>query len=178
MKKEKLPARRIRVLVVIMAIWGLAIGVRLYFLQVVRSDSYIQRASQQQKDVIKVTPRRGDILDRDGNVLASSVQVDSVFARPNQIKNTAATAKALARLTGVPLSELNRKLELDFPLDGPKTLNGLILEHLQDIPEPGTTILVGGHPLEIVQTQEKSVKAVRIYPRRKENNVLNKAPNV
>ena len=78
----------------------------------------------------------------------------------------------------LPLRELNRKLELDFPLDGPKTLNGLILEHLQDIPEAGTTILVGGHPLEIVQTQEKSVKAVRIYPRRKENNVLNKAPNV
>ena len=110
MKKEKLPARRIRVLVVIMAVWGLAIGVRLYFLQVVRSDSYIQRASQHQKDVVEITPRRGDILDRDGNVLASSVQVDSVFARPNQIKNTAATAKALARLTGVPLSELNRKL--------------------------------------------------------------------
>jgi Mg2+/Co2+ transporter CorB len=79
---------------------------------------------------------------------------------------------------GLPLRELNRKLELDFPLDGPKTLNGLILEHLQDIPEAGTTILVGGHPLEIVQTQEKSVKAVRIYPRRKENNALNKAPNV
>ena len=79
---------------------------------------------------------------------------------------------------GLPLRELNRKLELDFPLDGPKTLNGLILEHLQDIPEAGTTILVSGHPLEIVQTQEKAVKAVRIYPRRNENNVLNKAPNI
>ena len=110
MKKEKLPAKRIRVLVVIMAVWGLAIGVRLYFLQVVRSDSYIQRASQHQKDVVEITPRRGDILDRDDNVLASSVQVDSVFARPNQIKNTAATARELARLTGVPLSELKRKL--------------------------------------------------------------------
>ena len=95
MKKEKLPARRIRVLVVIMAVWGLGIGARLYFLQVVRSDSYIEKAAQHQKDVVKITPRRGDILDRDGNVLASSVQVDSVFARPNEIKNTAATAKAL-----------------------------------------------------------------------------------
>jgi Mg2+/Co2+ transporter CorB len=79
---------------------------------------------------------------------------------------------------GLLLRELNRKLKLGFPLDGPKTLNGLILEHLQDIPEPGTTVLIGGYPLEIVQTQEKAVKAVRIYPRRKENNVSNKDANL
>jgi Mg2+/Co2+ transporter CorB len=78
----------------------------------------------------------------------------------------------------LPLRELNRKLELGLPLDGPKTLNGLILEHLQDIPEPGTTVLIDGYPLEIVQTQEKVVKAVRIYPRRKENEVLNTATKV
>ena len=79
---------------------------------------------------------------------------------------------------GSPLRELNRKLELEFPLDGPKTLNGLILEHLQDIPEPGTTVLISGHPLEIVQTQEKAIKAVRIYPRRKDNKVSNKDANL
>jgi Mg2+/Co2+ transporter CorB len=79
---------------------------------------------------------------------------------------------------GLPLRELNRKLKLDFPLDGPKTLNGLILEHLQDLPEPGTTVLIAEHPLEIVQTQEKSIKAVRIYPSRKGNEVSNKVPNV
>lgn len=77
----------------------------------------------------------------------------------------------------LPLRELNRKLELALPLDGPKTLNGLILEHLQDIPEPGTTVLVAGYPLEIVQTQERVVKAVRIYPRRKENQVSIKSAN-
>ncbi len=87
MKKEKLPARRIRVLVAIMALWGIGIGARLYFLQVVRSESYIEKAAQHQQDIVKITPRRGDILDRDGNVLASSVEVDSVFARPNEIKN-------------------------------------------------------------------------------------------
>jgi Mg2+/Co2+ transporter CorB len=76
------------------------------------------------------------------------------------------------------LRELNRKLEIALPLEGPKTLNGLILEHLRDIPEPGTTILVDGYPLEIVQTQEKVVKAVRIYPRHKENDVSNKETKV
>jgi Mg2+/Co2+ transporter CorB len=60
------------------------------------------------------------------------------------------------------LRELNRKLGFKFPLDGPKTLNGLILEHLQSMPEPGTSIKVAGHPLEIVQTQDRVVKAVRV----------------
>lgn len=65
---------------------------------------------------------------------------------------------------GIPLRELNRKLGFDFPLDGPKTLNGLILEHLRDIPEPGTSVKIAGHPLEIVQTQDRVVKAVRVFP--------------
>jgi Mg2+/Co2+ transporter CorB len=60
------------------------------------------------------------------------------------------------------LRELNRKLGFHFPLDGPKTLNGLILEHLQNIPEPSTSVKIAGHPLEIVQTQGRLVKAVRV----------------
>jgi Mg2+/Co2+ transporter CorB len=62
------------------------------------------------------------------------------------------------------LRELNRKLGFSFPLDGPKTLNGLILEHLQSMPEPSTSVKIAGHPLEIVQTQDRVVKAVRVVP--------------
>ena len=62
------------------------------------------------------------------------------------------------------LRELNRKLGFNFPLDGPKTLNGLILEYLQAIPEPSTSVKIAGYPLEIVQTQDRVVKAVRVYP--------------
>lgn len=62
------------------------------------------------------------------------------------------------------LRDLNRKLDLKFPLDGPKTLNGLILEYFQDIPEAGTCIKLHGHPLEILHTLDRSVKVVRIYP--------------
>ncbi|MCC7485872.1 MAG: DUF21 domain-containing protein [Burkholderiales bacterium] len=65
---------------------------------------------------------------------------------------------------GTLLRELNRKLGYSFPLDGPKTLNGLILEYLQDIPEPGTSLKIAGQPLEIVQTHDRVVKAVRVYP--------------
>jgi Mg2+/Co2+ transporter CorB len=63
-----------------------------------------------------------------------------------------------------PLRELNRKLGTHFLLDGPKTLNGLILEHLEDIPEPGTMVKIAGVPIEIVQTQDRAVRSARIYP--------------
>jgi len=66
---------------------------------------------------------------------------------------------------GSPLRELNRKLGYRFPLDGPKTLNGLILEHLQDIPEPGVSLKIAGHMMDIVQTQNRVVKAVPLAPR-------------
>lgn len=61
------------------------------------------------------------------------------------------------------LRELNRMLQLDFPLDGPRTLNGLIVEHLQDIPEVGTGVRVAGVAMEIVQTQDRKVKMVRLH---------------
>ncbi len=62
------------------------------------------------------------------------------------------------------LRVLNRKLGFNFPLDGPKTLNGLILEHLQDIPAPGTSLKIAGQQLDIVQTQDRVVRAVRVPP--------------
>lgn len=63
------------------------------------------------------------------------------------------------------LRELNRKLSLELPLEGPKTVNGLILEHLQEIPEPGTSVKISGYPIEILQTQDRLIKSVRIFPR-------------
>lgn len=62
------------------------------------------------------------------------------------------------------LRDINKKLGLALPLDGPRTLNGLVLEHFEDIPEPGTGFRMGSHTLEIVQTQDRIVKSVRIYP--------------
>jgi len=62
------------------------------------------------------------------------------------------------------LRELNRKLGLHLPLDSAKTLNGLILEHLEDIPETGTSLKIAGYPIEIIQTQDRIVKVVRLFP--------------
>ncbi|MDP3742784.1 MAG: CNNM domain-containing protein [Methylotenera sp.] len=62
------------------------------------------------------------------------------------------------------LRDLNKKLNLMLPIDGPRTLNGLILEHFEDIPESSTSFKVGTHVLEIVQTQDRIVKSVKIFP--------------
>ena len=61
------------------------------------------------------------------------------------------------------LRDLNRKLGLKLPLNGPKTLNGLILDHFQDIPEAGTSLKISGYPMEIIQTHNRVVKVVKIY---------------
>ena len=63
---------------------------------------------------------------------------------------------------GTLLRDLNRKMGMHFPLDSAKTLNGLILEHLQDIPEAGTSLKISGYPIEIIQTQDRVVKVARI----------------
>jgi Mg2+/Co2+ transporter CorB len=62
------------------------------------------------------------------------------------------------------LRELNRKLGLCLPLNGAKTLNGLILDHLEDMPEAGVSLKIEGYPIEIIQTQDRIVKVARIFP--------------
>jgi Mg2+/Co2+ transporter CorB len=61
------------------------------------------------------------------------------------------------------LRDLNRMLALELPLDGPRTLNGLIVEHLQDIPEVGVGVRAGDVAMEIVQTQDRKIKMVRLH---------------
>lgn len=61
------------------------------------------------------------------------------------------------------LRDINRKLGLHLPIDGPKTMNGLIIEHFQDIPEAGVSVKIAGVAIEIVQTQDRSIKTVRLF---------------
>ena len=61
---------------------------------------------------------------------------------------------------------LNRTLGWNLPTDGPRTLNGLILEYLETIPEPGTMLRLGDLTIEILQTADNSVKTARIRPTR------------
>ncbi len=66
---------------------------------------------------------------------------------------------------GTHLRELNRSLGWKLHTDGPRTINGLIIEYLESIPEAGTSVLIDGYPIEIVQCKNNTVKTARIAPR-------------
>jgi Mg2+/Co2+ transporter CorB len=58
---------------------------------------------------------------------------------------------------------LNRALQWHLPTDGPKTVNGLLLEQLETIPDPGTTLKVGDYQFEVLQIADNAIRTVRIY---------------
>jgi Mg2+/Co2+ transporter CorB len=61
--------------------------------------------------------------------------------------------------------QLNRLMSWSLPTDGPKTLNGLIVEELETIPAPGTRVTVASYPIEILETSEHTIRQVRVFPR-------------
>jgi Mg2+/Co2+ transporter CorB len=64
------------------------------------------------------------------------------------------------------IREINRQNDWQLPTDGPKTINGLILEYLESIPEPNVSLRIEDHLIEVVQTSDNTIRTVRI---RKEN---------
>src|SRR2546426_1690069 len=108
----KYPTTRVYILIGVMAVWAAAIGTRLYFLHVVHSADYRQRAERQQQRTFEVTPPRGVIYDRNKNELAVSVKVNSVFAAPDEIEDPGTTARTLSAVLGMPAAELPQKLQM------------------------------------------------------------------
>ena len=60
--------------------------------------------------------------------------------------------------------DVNKEMTWSFPTDGPKTINGLILEYLEDIPEANLSVRISGYPLEIIEVKDNMIKTVRILP--------------
>ncbi len=60
------------------------------------------------------------------------------------------------------IRDINRNLEIELPSKGPRTLNGLILEHMEFIPEAGTSVKISGYPIEIMQVKNNMVKTARL----------------
>src|SRR5437016_3520218 len=110
MKKDPSLKKRVYLLITLMAMWGTVIVARLYFLHVVQSADYRQRAEHQQQRTFDVTPPRGVIYDRNRNELAISIKVDSVFAVPDEVSDPPATAKRLSGVLGIPANDLLQKL--------------------------------------------------------------------
>src|SRR5689334_15077227 len=84
--------RRVIVVVCLLAMWATAVEARFVYLQVVAHDWLLSEADSRQQRSIKELAKRGEIVDRNGQILAYSVESDTVFAIPTAIKKPAETA--------------------------------------------------------------------------------------
>lgn len=105
------PRLRLYLLAGVLLLWMCAIGFRLVQLQVVRYGEFTQRAARQQQRTVEVSPRRGVIYDRNGQELAMTINVDSVFAVPSEIPDPATAAGLIGKIIGSPPQELLAKLQ-------------------------------------------------------------------
>lgn len=64
----------------------------------------------------------------------------------------------------IAIRELNVQIQAQFPIEGAKTLSGLIIELLETIPPPGTCLLIAKRPIEVIQVHENRIKTVKVYP--------------
>jgi cell division protein FtsI (penicillin-binding protein 3) len=88
---------RLMVAAIVFAVWTAGIEARLLYLQVFQYSEMVARADRQRLNTIVTPARRGDILDRNGRVLAYSVDADSIFADPSEIKDPEQVAAAVCR---------------------------------------------------------------------------------
>ncbi|HET9180789.1 MAG TPA: penicillin-binding protein [Candidatus Angelobacter sp.] len=104
------PNRRLYCLAAFFAFWFMAIAVRLVWLQLVDYGEYTGRAARQQQRSIEVSAVRGNIYDRNGNDLAMTVKVDSIFAVPSEISDIHGTALLLGRIVKADPTEIENRM--------------------------------------------------------------------
>ncbi|HEV8255001.1 MAG TPA: penicillin-binding transpeptidase domain-containing protein [Vicinamibacteria bacterium] len=99
-RPDRLLQLRMMLMALSLCLWALIVLLRLVQLQVLGRDSFARQAARQSERTINLDPRRGPILDRNGRPLAVSVDVESIYAVPQEISDPQATASALARALG------------------------------------------------------------------------------
>ena len=87
--------RRLAMVLFGLLLWSAGIEARLFYLQVIQHDVLTQRAERQQQKTRMMPAKRGDILDREGGVLAMSVEVESIFVDPSQVEDPEGLVGAL-----------------------------------------------------------------------------------
>jgi cell division protein FtsI (penicillin-binding protein 3) len=92
--------RRVIVAAGLLGLWAVGIEARLIDLQIYSHADLVARADRQQMQTIKAPAMRGDIVDRRGHVLATSVDADSIYAVPSEIANAEETVKSLCNALG------------------------------------------------------------------------------
>ncbi len=98
-----------------------------------------------------------DVLEQVVGEFTTVPQFNTRDAFPQQDGSVLVDASANVR-------ELNRAFGWQLPEQGPKTLNGLILDALEDIPDAGTSLRIGDYTIEVVQTSSQAVRNARIFP--------------
>lgn len=93
-----------------MAVLWLALWGRAFYVQIILGPEYAEDAHRNQRATELVTGRRGMITDRNGHVLARSVEARSIFVRPREVENTAETARFLAKTLNLPLKKVRESL--------------------------------------------------------------------
>lgn len=91
------------------------VGIRAWFLQILRSPELTRTLERQYKTSVLLSPRRGTIYDRNGNELAISIEVESLFARPHRISDPDRTARSLAAILGLAPDAVAEKLREEKP---------------------------------------------------------------
>lgn len=112
---RRLVRRRAVFVLVLATAWVCAVEARLVYLQVVRHDHYLTLAAQQQESVAKVSAPRGDIVDRNGRLLAYTVDAKAIFVDPGRVTDVSATIDSLCRALGdcsaTERTELRNRIE-------------------------------------------------------------------
>ncbi|KAF7786688.1 hypothetical protein PRUB_a1325 [Pseudoalteromonas rubra] len=73
---------------------------------------------------------------------------------------------------GANVRDLNKEMHWHLPTEGPKTLSGLIVEHLEDIPQTQLGLKIAGYPMEVVEIKENMIKVVKVYPHKKSKSAI------
>src|SRR5438477_7078666 len=107
--RTEISHRRILFVAIGLVLWMLAIGARLVQLQIHQHDDLASRARNQQLSSIDTAPARGQVLDRQGRELARSLDTESFFSDPSEVKNVEETARKIAAVTGIDRAELIRR---------------------------------------------------------------------
>jgi len=112
MKDDREKWARIRIVLIggLFGLLFLVITGRAFYLQILQHEEMVKRADKQHQHIVPLTPARGAIMDRNGTPLAVSVEMDSCYGEPRNIKDVEGTATVLAPLLGIPKNELSKKL--------------------------------------------------------------------
>ncbi|HVC48936.1 MAG TPA: CNNM domain-containing protein [Burkholderiales bacterium] len=127
--------------------------------------SQLQMFQENQEQLGLVVDEYGDLL----GLLTLEDILEEIVGEFSAGNATALGARKLADgsyLAGgsILIKDLNRKLGMQLPTKGPRTLNGLILEHFQDIPETGVTFKINGHTIEIIHVHDHQVRTAKVTP--------------